>query len=477
MDFEYEQLQQTSLEGSGDSIGKKQRKMELELEPVSNVSTVDLSQFESLGPNTPESAKWITDNIQSLLSAFPELATSVQALKDHVEKTKTDIESWIKKAFEVDDLEQQIYLLNAKRRFSELSVDESERPGKQTRTVSSEDKPKLRLKLNSEQQETQQQQQQQQPGRGSKNLGRMARPQPEAPELKPKIPNQIPIGTFWNFVEQFFKRLDENDLKYLDDPAKIVDPIPFTIPQLGRPYLEQWRESYGYIGGGSGSYVGHRQLPPVTRAVSLKERLMSMLIEENQVDIEEFESEDQFMDDLFTEQPSELEERLRRDLAESGFIDLKLAGKDYQEDDEICAELRRLQSQLRLQTMLNQYRKKRLADYCRKHILPAQELYALVDEIDKQLVSVYQRAVKANKKRSSSAAKKTESSSVNYHQEAARLIANREKLLESFGPCVGPRKEYLEPSESNIMKLFDDKVEEKLKKDARETGAWFLQEQ
>ena len=64
---------------------------------------------------------------------------------------------------------------------------------------------------------------------------------------KPRIPNQVPITTFWNYVEAFFKPIDEADIKYLDDPTMPVDATAFVIPPLGRRYETQWRELYGFI--------------------------------------------------------------------------------------------------------------------------------------------------------------------------------------------------------------------------------------
>jgi hypothetical protein len=66
------------------------------------------------------------------------------------------------------------------------------------------------------------------PGRkSSKDLGRGCRFQNGSAELKPTIPNQIPISTFWSH----FSRLS---LKYLDDPAKIFDPTPFHYSSIGQ---------------------------------------------------------------------------------------------------------------------------------------------------------------------------------------------------------------------------------------------------
>jgi len=67
----------------------------------------------------------------------------------------------------------------------------------------------LRLKLSAAQPREQQTR-----GMGSKNLSRMNKPCEKTVDSKPKIPNQIPIHVFWNYVEPFFKSIDENDLRF-----------------------------------------------------------------------------------------------------------------------------------------------------------------------------------------------------------------------------------------------------------------------
>lgn len=68
-------------------------------------------------------------------------------------------------------------------------------------------------------------------------------------KIKPS--QQIPITTFWNYVEPFFKPIAEADLKALQE-APPMDPAPYIIPPLGRHYREQWADEDRQLMGASG---------------------------------------------------------------------------------------------------------------------------------------------------------------------------------------------------------------------------------
>ena len=503
------------MEGSIDSVGRKQHKFTLEyLDDIMEVDCKLLEDVDRLQPGKPETLNFIETERSALQSFCLENEGKLRQLQERLRGKRSELESWIKQTFEVDDLEQQIYLLNAKRRFSEISG--GEEPEKQRARL---EKPKLRLKLqntsnaikeveeeegengeknsearnldNDEEDDddvyTVNSEEKPKPaGRGAKNLGRMAKPQndtnpnnqqqqqQQAVDLKPKVPNQVPIATFWNYVEQFFKRIDENDLKYLDDPTRIIDPTPFTIPPLGKHYLEQWRDQYGYHVNSFGG-AGIRPLY-TNNQVSLKDRLLSMLLEleDAKISLNGDDLSDE-IEDTDTSFPSaqtihtpkqvysaSLEERLKRDLVEAGFLDQSVAKLPIMnEDDQICAELRRLQARLRPLVTINQFRKKRVAKHVRERVLPCQELYSLIDEIDKQLAAVHAKHSKAgSRKRPTASGKKTlTSTDTQSDQNHVRLLKNRERLLEAFLGKIGTRHGYLFPDQTT---MFDREAEARL---------------
>lgn len=465
-------MEQQSLDGSGDSIGKKQRKFELDLLSVCGLSGTDIvQQVDRIQVNSPQVTDYIKSNRTAIIDLIQnQTKPAVQDTLERLRQKRLELESWIKTSFEVDDLDQQIYLLNAKRRFSEMDdtsvgVDQSKK--------TAEEKPKLRLKLSTTETATAagiDTTPAPTGGRGAKNLGRMSRVDPQQPDLKPKVPNQVPVTTFWNFIEPFFKRIDENDVRWLDDPNRIIDPTPFTIPPLGRHYLEQWREQYGYVT----STSGIRPLC-VPNVVGLKERLLSMLLpvdDKFDIDLDQTDLTDTLPTPPSESYPTSLDNRLRRELADAGLLDYPSASKDHQEDDDLCQELRRLQHKLRECAMLNQYRKRRLAALVRTRVLPAQELYHLVDEIDKQLCGLYVKAMRNRKKGAS--AKKATSGADNASAECARLVSNRAKLLQAFGDIIGPRLVYLGTTATS-ERLFDPSTEARLLQDAKQLGMWYLE--
>ena len=328
--------------------------------------------------------------------------------------------------------------------------------------------------------------------RGSKNLSRMNRPQDSGKslDLKPKVPNQIPVAVFWNYVEGFFKNIEESDAKYLDDPAKVFDSTPFTIPPLGRHYTDQWREAYGYHA------QGPKKLTAATtgavRMHSLKERLLSMLLEEGDFDtnsLEIFQTPEEDVSEggtrLSDDSVIALNERIRKDMAEAGLIDGAFV-KEFGEDDEICRQINALQQELKRQTVVNTFRKKALYQRVKKY-LPAQEFWSLIGELDKQFEQAYGRLAKlpSSKKRKTtgqkSSSSKTASSSgttspppgpANEGEEAAlKLLEHRERLMQSIAHTLPCRLDTLLPPDTQEP-LFDASVEEKLIAEAEQSGGW-----
>ena len=322
--------------------------------------------------------------------------------------------------------------------------------------------------------------------------GGMGQGQKDLSAIKSKVPNQIPINVFWNYIEPFFKPIDEDDLKYLDDPSHVMDVAPFVIPPLGLHYEKIWYEQYGYIvpGGDSSKRDSSRALNSHQNQIQLRDRLLSALIDKEAEITDNFDEE--YCDDVtmlgpdFDNQESvPLDDRLRASLCDLGFTDL-ITSRDYQENDEICVEMRSVQRQLREQIVINQYRKKRLAEFIRTK-LASQEFYSLIGDLDKQVDGIFQRRVKNAKKKktaptsklaatsASSAAESTSSlstvlSSTNeIPNEAIQCLDNRRNLLDNFVEIVPGRIESICPP--NLVH-FDAIVEADILESARKTSKW-----
>lgn len=443
---------------------------------------------------------------------YKELST-LKLLNEYYENMADSVRNWIRKEFQIDDVDEAITELMLARKNSDDSTintgtsnSSSNLSSTNTSNFSSADQikikpPAIRLKLHTSPTTTNNNPISEQPvRRGSKNLSRMNRPQDSGKsiELKPKLQNQIPITVFWNYVDPFFKNIEENDAKYLEDPAKVFDPTFFTIPPLGKHFLEQWRDAYGYLPHNvnkRGGLATIENVPkPSTKVHSLKDRLLSMLIEESDYDVNdlfkddlnEYETDEEMpqtdYDLIIQEHVVTLNERIRKDMAEMGLIDSSFV-KEYAEDDEICNEIRILQSELKKKTLINNYRKHCLYEFIRKY-LPAQEFWSLIGDLDKQIELAFIRLSKqqpSSKKRK--ALKKPTSSGhnspppppqiLNEGEEAAlKLLERREKLMENISSMLPSRLECLCPSISNDDPLFDPIIESQLVEDAEKTGGW-----
>ncbi|PJF18026.1 hypothetical protein PSACC_02169 [Paramicrosporidium saccamoebae] len=333
-------------------------------------------------------------------------------------------------------------------------------------------------------------------GTGSKNLSRMmSRPSEATAETKARTAvSQTPITVFWNYMEPFFKSVDENDLRVLDDTSKFIDPAPFTIPPLGRHYEEHWREAYGYTVHGRSTRRrpiqngadAEANSPP--RVASLRERLLAMLIEENLTVPETSENggtgDSTPPDEISQEQsasPPPLEtlkginfvhvdERIRQELSQSGLCSF-VPKVDYQEDDEICAEMRTLQRRLRNQVCLNHYRKRKLAELVRTK-LPSQEFYTLLGEIDKQIEQAYSKRSRVQKQQKKKKVSVTtpSPSPVNTPMEPIPLVETRQKLLAAFSDIIPSQREFL--ASSAPAALFNAADEAKVLQYAHDSGNW-----
>ena len=299
---------------------------------------------------------------------------------------------------------------------------------------------------------------------------------------KPKVANQTPINVFWHYVEPFFKPIDEDDLRLLDDCApgaskalSGVDTAAFMIPPLGMHYKDIWYEQYGYVVpevNGVGSKK-RRQAADGRGPALLKERLLAALIDKDASmdmfvgDGDEADSESVAISDanLVVDVPAPVNDRIRQQLSKLGFADLSVA-QSFDEDDEICVEMRLVQRQLRHQIALNQYRKRRLAEFIRSQ-LAAQEFYSLLEDIERQIDGIFQKRMKATK----GSRKKAKMGNVASDAaadapsmppppaEAWQCLENRSKLLESFKALLPSRGETICPVDRVD---FDPEIEQEI---------------
>ena len=319
-------------------------------------------------------------------------------------------------------------------------------------------------------------------GAGSKNLSRMNRPQEATEGAKNKAINQIPINIFWNQVEAFFKPIEDADLKFLCDPARIIDPTPFVIPPLGKPFLEQWKHQYGYTRSGIGDKsqtlidTTSDQFKP-----SLKERLLSLLMDED-IPLPETCNSNGTEESVVIEQESSLggpqvsefvhlDDRLRHELSSIGVEEFSNVTIDLMEDDQICVEIRNLQRQLRERVAVNYYRKRRLCELA-KEKLPAQEFYSLLSDLDKQLEQIYLRRTRSGKKKKKAASAVVSTGTPESQVapvDAVRLLENRVKLLNAFQAYIPPLCKHLASDNNKLISRNDESQVLGL---ARQTGSW-----
>lgn len=280
---------------------------------------------------------------------------------------------------------------------------------------------------------------------------------------KPRIPNQVPITTFWNYIEAFFKPIDEGDLKFLDDPTMPVDATPFLIPTLGSRYEQQWRDLYGFIVQAKGAKGLPEERPE--RIPSLPMRILSMLIDQSVPGLgsevssqpdDEQEVSAHSLDHI------QLSERISRQLGDLGLHNVPSA--DYAENDAICTELRACQAALRDQMHVNWWRKRKLAARIRRH-MAVQEFYSLLLEIDKQTDAAFQRRLRASRKRKRAA--DDEDGLVTPSQDTVRLIENRAKLTAAFKDVFPGQLDALLPEPTSII---DRTTEQRILEKA--DGSW-----
>ncbi|KAK9712830.1 Transcriptional regulator, variant 2 [Basidiobolus ranarum] len=229
-----------------------------------------------------------------------------------------------------------------------------------------------------------------------------------------KIANQIPIQTYWNYIESFFRPITEEDIAFLEERGDETEP--YIVPPLGRNYLEAWAEEERKL---VPQFDDIPQTPTkydhmdvVRRDDSsefsvedlacgpLTERIICALIQENLINPQEYlndedsdsNTEDIPQNEIYSSELADMEERLKRELRYIGILGDEDIDWNAREDDEISSNLRNLQKELRDQVKVNNLRKEKLLGISTEH-LACQEYLQILEELDKQIEQSYIKRV------------------------------------------------------------------------------------
>lgn len=308
-----------------------------------------------------------------------------------------------------------------------------------------------------------------------------------------------------NFLNQKHIMPPEFDFSNYDPEV-----TPFLIPRLGEFYADVWAEEDATLGAKLNSpALHHSQHPDVfkprgsidnlsddklyTEEIScgpLSNRLLSALlsIPEGRAHLDD-ESEAMLSDEevatqldtgddykLTTEAPDfySVEERLKKELKYIGIFmnlpttreetKLKINGRTLKgsntgsildtdewvlskEDDEVCAELRTLQKDLKEASTRNKSNKKKLIPIIEEQ-LAWQEYCTILEDLDKQVDQAYLKRLKAkNKKKKTEITTTPQQQAVNSGLKA--LLSKRKRWIENIGRLFKPPELMMRvPSES-----------------------------
>lgn len=332
--------------------------------------------------------------------------------------------------------------------------------------------------------------------RGSSTKTTQGSSQQKSPSPGQRKPpgNQVPVNTFWNFMEQYFKNLDEVDMRALDDPPGMpIDPTPFLVPPLGKRYEQVWREAYGFVVKDNKNEDEDEPAPITTTPPEfpdLPTRILSMLQASTTGILTKASSSSSSsgtsstISSLSTPLTSlpcstpehiQLNERIARRLIEKGLLNPEVLPighhdmpststfQDQLADDELCQELRACQAALRDQMFINHVRKKKLAKYLRTNYLAIQEYYTLLWEIEKQIEQLYLKRIryqsggkqhrKQHHHRLNEDSKAADKLEISVPEQQPTPVENTSTLINSLEP-IGPFGTELARLLSNRAKLI-----------------------
>lgn len=328
---------------------------------------------------------------------------------------------------------------------------------------------------------------------------------PDVDFSKNKAPaNQVQFLTFQLYMELFFRPFSGEDLAFLKEKYILppgmekleYDPTvtPFLIPKLGPFYADVWAEEDAALGAKLSS--PGPQHPPVaayrprgtfeqinddtvlSEEISCGPLLSRLLLavlsiheaKKGDTRVKPEEPTETLSERVATQLDSDysavsegndfhsLEERLKRELKYIGiFMSLPDTGEEKlkrssivdtdewlqnREDDEVCAEMRQLQAELKGAVARNRMRKKPLVPLLEEQ-LAYQEYSTILEDLDKQVDLAYVKRLKAKSKKK----KSPEQAPVTTAQQQAAnsglraLLEKRLRWIDNIGRLFKAPKE------------------------------------
>lgn len=290
----------------------------------------------------------------------------------------------------------------------------------------------------------------------------------DSPADAPRVPKNDAPNRFWASVEPYCADIAPDDIKLLEDLIKSheEDSEYYKIPGLGKHYSIKWAQEDLLEEQKEGAKVNEKRrglnnssnlnatdseklLKKAEKECgddsspfgALTQRLVACLIEENIMTP---------MDDSITGQPeisegnagnvplnkgslikslnisnaSQLERRIKRELEEQGIFEAEDNSQENP-DDEILAELRKCQAELKALTAYNLQTKRRLLKLAKEE-MTKQELRRKLQAADAEVMDAYRRITAARQKKKTPTKKEKE--------QAYKALREREGIIKTLYP-------------------------------------------
>ncbi|XP_046367588.1 transcriptional adapter 3-B-like [Haliotis rufescens] len=290
----------------------------------------------------------------------------------------------------------------------------------------------------------------------------------DSPADLPKLPKNDAVNRFWVSVEPYCAEISNEDLKLLEEILKSHEDECeyYKIPALGKHYAEKWAEEDLKEEQRDGAKINDKKrnsnsnhnnsvMSPTETATLLKkaeannldespfghltQRLVAALIEENIMtpiddslaDIaggkESAEEAPAISPRMLAKQlnivnPAHLERRIKRELEEQGLIEIDDKVEDNP-DDEILAELRRKQQELKALSQRNVTITKTLYKLAKEE-MARQEMRKKLSAADAEVMEAY-RKIQAAKQKKKTPTKKEKDG-------AQKALKERDAILKAL---------------------------------------------